>query len=279
MEEYQFAYVPKRQSIVCGTHMRQIGITTNKIHMHNAEELLLITSCGHVRLVSNGHTVTVSTPALIVNRAGAFHETVEVLEVPMQCYVCSFHSGIFTGLSRQWCGADAVLEDSGLVVLPLSKQQCQELAVLFQLLQQQPESQKRFLLLCIFDQLEHWLNDGLIPIRIRSQQTYIFEVAGLLQNMEKGRELTLDRLAERFHVSQTKLKTDFKKITGMSVHAFRRHAQLEEARIMLANPQMELSQIAYCCGFNDESYFIRTFRQAFGMTPGAYRKLPEESSK
>lgn len=215
MEEYQFAYVHKRQRILCRRHTRAVGITTNKIHMHNQEELLFITSTGQVRLVSNGNTVTTATPALIINRAGAFHETVEVLDSPMSCFVCFFHPQVFAGLGSQWCCTPEVFGSSDLTVIPLSERQCMELIPLFSLLQQQLESQQRFLLLCIFDQLGQLLAEGLEPIRVNSKLTYIFEVASLLQDMEKGRELTLDQLAERFHVSQTKLKTDFKKIIGI----------------------------------------------------------------
>lgn len=272
MEEYKFAYVPKKRSIACRPISREIGITTNRIHMHNQEEMIFITSCGRVRLVCNGNTITVSTPAMVINRAGAFHETVEVLEAPMECFVCFFHPQIFAGLNSQWCCTDEIYGSSDLTVLPLSQQQCAELIPLFCLLQQQPESQRRFLLLCVFDQLARLLAEGLSPIRVRSKLTYIFEVAGLLQDLEQGRELTLEQLADRFHVSQTKLKTDFKKITGMPLHAFRRRVQLQEAKILLENTQLELAQIAYCCAFHDESYFIRAFRQEYGVTPGVYRK-------
>ncbi len=272
MEDYHFIYHPKQQSVFSVKIRRPVGYTNYNIHMHNQEEIIFAFSSCRVRVASNGNEITVHTPAVIINRAGSFHETLEVLDNEMDCYVCSFHPQVFTGLSSQWCCAETVFGNSNLTVLPLSERNCTELTPLFTLLTKQPEPQRRFLLLCIFDQLGRLLAEGLNPIRVSSKLTYVFEVAGLLQNMENGRELTLEQLSERFHVSQTKLKTDFKKITGMPLHAYRRHVQLQEAKILLENTQMELAQIAYSCAFNDESYFIRAFRKEYGITPGAYRK-------
>lgn len=54
--------------------------------------------------------------------------------------------------------------------------------------------------------------------------------------------------------------------------------RLKKARTMLASPgfaRMQVSQIAYACGFNQVGYFNRCFRRRFGMTPTAARGWPE----
>jgi AraC-like DNA-binding protein len=33
-----------------------------------------------------------------------------------------------------------------------------------------------------------------------------------------------------------------------------------------------MTSIALECGYNDSSYFTRSFRKAMGITPGTYRK-------
>ena len=43
------------------------------------------------------------------------------------------------------------------------------------------------------------------------------------------------------------------------------------------NTKKKLSDIAYDCGFNDFSYFIKTFRRYKGMTPLKYRNFDCES--
>jgi AraC-like DNA-binding protein len=50
--------------------------------------------------------------------------------------------------------------------------------------------------------------------------------------------------------------------------------RLQEARAMLMDPRkaaMKMSDVALSCGFGDQSYFNRCFRQRFGTTPLHYR--------
>lgn len=271
MNEYQFAYFPIQEQIHCERYQRKVGPNTNKMHMHNAQELVLITSPGRVRIVSNGVDFMVDTPAVILNRQGAFHAVVEVYEQLLDGFVCFFHTGLFT-LMPQENYEKTLCRGNDLMILSISKAQCDALASLFDWMTQKSAGQKRYLLLCVFQQLKEWLEDGAAPLRTSSNLTYIFEVARLLQDLQSKEDLTLAGLAERFHVSQTKLKSDFKKVAGVPLHMFRRHAQLQEARMLLENTDTAVGRIAASCGFSDEGYFIRAFRQKYGVTPGGYRK-------
>ena len=50
--------------------------------------------------------------------------------------------------------------------------------------------------------------------------------------------------------------------------------RLQKARAMLADPRhdgLKVSDVAYACGFNDISYFNRSFRRRFGASPLHYR--------
>ena len=86
---------------------------------------------------------------------------------------------------------------------------------------------------------------------------------------------TLEDLCQAFHISPTKLKTDFKRFTGMPVMAYRNRIRLEKARVMLTTTPMPQAQVAYACGFADESYFIRAFKKHYGITPAVCRKGAE----
>jgi len=272
MLDYQFAYIPKKESISCKRVCRNMGHNTDKIHMHNFEEILLVTNRGACRHVNNGISVEIPTPAVILNRSGSFHAIVDIYESHLSAFVCFFHSQSYPGMSGEPPLLPRIFLGADLAALPLTQSQLEALLPLFSLLESRPISQKRFLLPCILEQLFQLLSEGVEPIRIHSGSTYIFEVAALLQNMSTNADLTLPALASRFHVSQTKLKTDFKKISGLPIHKFRRRAQLQESQILLESTNMELAQIAYACAFNDESYFIRAFRQEYSITPGNYRK-------
>jgi AraC-like DNA-binding protein len=62
---------------------------------------------------------------------------------------------------------------------------------------------------------------------------------------------------------------------GRSVQATVRHRRLESARRDLADVRLRgrtVSAIAAGWGFADESHFLRVFRDAYGETPGEYRR-------
>ena len=48
--------------------------------------------------------------------------------------------------------------------------------------------------------------------------------------------------------------------------------RIERAANRLASSQASIADIAAACGFQDISYFTKTFREMKGRTPKAYRK-------
>ncbi|MEM9724972.1 MAG: helix-turn-helix domain-containing protein [Pseudomonadota bacterium] len=48
--------------------------------------------------------------------------------------------------------------------------------------------------------------------------------------------------------------------------------RLDHARTHLRNPSLPIAVIAELCGFSNREVFAKTFKKAFGVSPGAYRK-------
>lgn len=84
--------------------------------------------------------------------------------------------------------------------------------------------------------------------------------------------ITLDRLAELVHLSETRLSRIFRSITGMSCIDYVIEYRLSKALDMLRSSDMSVIEIAYETGFNNISYFNRTFKKHFNKTPTEYRK-------
>jgi AraC-like DNA-binding protein len=64
----------------------------------------------------------------------------------------------------------------------------------------------------------------------------------------------------------------FRMTTGMPPYRWVRAFRLEHAKELLFNSPLSLAQIAYDCGFADQSHFTRAFAAATGTTPGAWRR-------
>ena len=83
--------------------------------------------------------------------------------------------------------------------------------------------------------------------------------------------LKLDALARQFGVSMSFLSHEFVKYTGRSVYDYILYRRVLLAKAMMTTNH-SLNEVAYQCGFNDYSSFLRIFRKMVGMSPSAYRK-------
>ena len=83
--------------------------------------------------------------------------------------------------------------------------------------------------------------------------------------------IRIENLARSFGVSVSYLSHEFVRFTNRSVYDY-----ILYRRVMLARQQIlgnaPLNDIAYQCGFNDYSNFLRSFTKVVGMSPSQYRK-------
>jgi AraC family transcriptional regulator len=64
----------------------------------------------------------------------------------------------------------------------------------------------------------------------------------------------------------------FRNSTGMPPHAWLNRARVERAMVLLRRRDQSLSDIAFECGFVDQSHFTRVFVSHIGHAPGAWRR-------
>lgn len=84
--------------------------------------------------------------------------------------------------------------------------------------------------------------------------------------------ITLDMLARAFHVSGTSIKNSFKAVYGTSLYAYIRAQKMQAAAKRLAETERSVLEIAGDFGYDNASKFAKAFRDAFGVTPGEYRR-------
>jgi AraC-like DNA-binding protein len=65
----------------------------------------------------------------------------------------------------------------------------------------------------------------------------------------------------------------YKAASGCTVTEALNNARIREARRLLRDSAMEVSEIASACGFTSHNYFCRVFKRYQGMSPLAYRQL------
>ena len=78
-------------------------------------------------------------------------------------------------------------------------------------------------------------------------------------------------ISQKFGYDETYFCRLFKKATGIPAMKYILILRLELAQKLLLNTGQEISQIAWQCGFSEESYFSNCFKRHFGLTPTAFR--------
>ena len=64
----------------------------------------------------------------------------------------------------------------------------------------------------------------------------------------------------------------FKKITGINFTDYVSRMRVENAKNLLLNPNLRVSEIAYEVGFQSLTHFNRVFRALVGKAPSAFRE-------
>ena len=83
-------------------------------------------------------------------------------------------------------------------------------------------------------------------------------------------DMNVEILAERMALSRRQLQRKMMGITGNSPNKFIRSVKLNRAAELLASKTGSVTEIAYEVGFNNLSWFAKSFKEQFGVLPSDY---------
>jgi len=78
--------------------------------------------------------------------------------------------------------------------------------------------------------------------------------------------------AELLYITPNHLNAVCKDVLGLSAGEVIRNRTLLEAKRLLTNPKLNISEIAFNLNFSDNSYFTKFFKKIEGITPEEFRK-------
>lgn len=80
-------------------------------------------------------------------------------------------------------------------------------------------------------------------------------------------------------INATHLSEKFKQVTGVKFVDYIACARFENARKLLATPDLTISDIAFTAGFQSLSQFNRVFKRLCGKSPSEYRATKMQAIK
>ncbi len=117
----------------------------------------------------------------------------------------------------------------------------------------------------VVDELEHCLKRGADSPKhtVALVEHYIRE--------HYAEPLSLDILAEKVYLTPHYLSSVFIQEKGIGISKYIKNVRMEQARRLLTETNMKISDICEKTGYSNVSYFCRSFRNEYGVTPEQYR--------
>ncbi len=108
---------------------------------------------------------------------------------------------------------------------------------------------------------------------ISSQKSGIAERAKKYINENIDKKFGIADICRDLDCSKSTLLTSFKRAFGITINAYTTDRRLERAQALLSDGEKSISDVAYECGFSDQSYFSKVFSKKLGITPSEQKGL------
>ncbi|MBP5157858.1 MAG: helix-turn-helix domain-containing protein [Treponema sp.] len=131
------------------------------------------------------------------------------------------------------------------------------------------------LILLLFSELkrQHLYSRKKVVTEKKARQAQQFESVMNFIKENYGNQIGLEELASIVGLSPKYFCRLFRELTQRSPIEYLNWFRINMACDKLRNTDQKLADIAFDCGFNDLSYFIKTFRNYKGVTPLKYRNI------
>ncbi len=112
------------------------------------------------------------------------------------------------------------------------------------------------------------------PADMSLEDQFMARVRKILALHLDDETFSIAELCRELAMSRTQLYRKFAALTNMTVNQYLRRYRLYEARRLLLETDLSVSQVALEVGLPNPSYFSRVFTETFGINPSQVRKIP-----
>lgn len=87
-----------------------------------------------------------------------------------------------------------------------------------------------------------------------------------------NQNLNLDTIAKYINMNSSYFSRTFKKTIGLSLTDYINHIRTKNAISLIVNTDLPITEIAYNCGYTDQTYFCKIFKKINNCSPRELRK-------
>lgn len=232
----------------------------------NLELLCCISGAGEVKLNSSSYPI--SSGDIVVINPDVLHASCSEEQVVYHCLIIDDSFCQSNGLEVGQLQFEQLFRDEAMA------RSFERLAVFYSKLNEDRKLEtilqiRHEVLGILCDLYSHHRSLQMPKENFRAAQRVKSVVNYIRQNVAAA--FTLEELAERVGVSKFHLSREFRETTGVTVFTFINLCRCVEAKRMIEEGT-SVSDAAISCGFENLSYFTRTFKKQFGDVPSSFLK-------
>ena len=156
-----------------------------------------------------------------------------------------------------------------------AKELCEQLIEIYEAKKDESESkittQVRTKIILLQFILEMWKKGFVIENDTSGRNTIEKEMVSYIQQNFTGK-ISLREFGEQFHLSEKYISRYFKEHFHITLSQYVTYLRLEHAKQLLQDTDIPVTDVAMQSGYQNVSYFIRSFQKAYAVSPLKYRK-------
>lgn len=156
-----------------------------------------------------------------------------------------------------------------------AKELCEQLIEIYMAKKDESESkiatQVRTKIILLQFILEMWKKGFVIENDTSGRNTVEKEMVSYIQQ-NFTRKISLREFGEQFHLSEKYISRYFKEHFHITLSQYVTYLRLEHAKQLLQDTDIPVTDVAMQSGYQNVSYFIRSFQKAYAVSPLKYRK-------
>ena len=156
-----------------------------------------------------------------------------------------------------------------------AKELCEQLIEIYMAKKDESESkiatQVRTKIILLQFILEMWKKGFVIENDTSGRNTVEKEMVSYIQQNFTGK-ISLREFGEQFHLSEKYISRYFKEHFHITLSQYVTYLRLEHAKQLLQDTDIPITDVAMQSGYQNVSYFIRSFQKAYAVSPLKYRK-------
>ena len=156
-----------------------------------------------------------------------------------------------------------------------AKELCEQLIKIYEAKNDENESkittQVRTKIILLQFILEMWKKGFVIENDTSGRNTIEKEMVSYIQQNFTGK-ISLREFGEQFHLSEKYISRYFKEHFHITLSQYVTYLRLEHAKQLLQDTDIPVTDVAMQSGYQNVSYFIRSFQKAYAVSPLKYRK-------